>query len=154
MFSFTVKNLPEVERNMARRANKLNDRRTVNAACLVVVDRWIQDNFKTEGGKVGGWKPLKPATIAGRRKGSNKALAGQVKILQDKGHLKDDWKHIVDKTTGRLRSLVKGKSGASYGLFHDQGLGNLPKRQIIPEPKQIAPKLKQVYQHFIKQAIK
>ena len=154
MFSFTVKNLPEVERNMARRANKLNDRRTVNAACLTVVDRWIQDNFKTEGGKVGGWKPLKPATIAARRHGSNKALAGQVKILQDTGQLRSNWKHIVDRTTGRLRSLVKGKGGVSYGLFHDQGLGNLPKRQIIPEPKQIAPQLKQVYQHFIKQAIK
>ena len=48
--------------------------------------RWINKNFDTSGGMVGGWAPLSPNTIAGRRRGSNKPL-------QDTGALRRSLNH-------------------------------------------------------------
>ena len=36
----------------------------------LTVLRWVDQNFASGGGKVGGWRPLRPLTIFGRRKGS------------------------------------------------------------------------------------
>ena len=36
----------------------------------LTVLRWVDQNFASGGGKVGGWVPLRPLTVFGRRKGS------------------------------------------------------------------------------------
>ena len=46
------------QKAMAKRQQNISQRRTVNARAVTVVDRWIQKNFKSQGGNVGGWKPL------------------------------------------------------------------------------------------------
>ena len=143
-FNVELKNSAKFQAEMSKKKNFLGKRRKVNAAALTVVDRWVQDNFKTEGGKIGGWQPLKPATLRQRRGGG-----GKVMILQDTGQLRQRWKHILQ---GFKTAILQ--SGVSYGIYHDQGTKRLPKRQILPEQKEINPALKKVYEFFIRKAIK
>ena len=116
---------------------------------MAVVDKWIQSNFTTEGGKVGGWKPLKEATIARRRQKSSA-------VLQDTGWLKRSWVYAVTTfeatlTEGNKKGKVTfGKTigEAFYGDFHNKGKG-VPKRQIIPYPYQVTTDVKAAYSHHM-----
>lgn len=127
-------------RNMRTRATKLQDRKAPNARAVIYVDGWIQKNFKSQGKPVGGWKPLAPATVAQRRKGSST-------ILQDIGDLKKKWRHFWNNRTGWLKSAVP------YGGYHDKGEG-VPKRQILPDKKQVMPAIKKIFGKFVETSLK
>lgn len=115
---------------------------------LAVLDRWVQENFKTEGGKVGGWRPLKEATIRARMRRRNKT--GDIRILQDNGTLKRNWKHISGKDYAGIQSTATaGKSNYPYGLAHDEGRGNNPQRRILPTEEEIWPKIKPLFEDEI-----
>jgi len=43
---------------------------------------WIGSNFETSGGLVGGWTPLRPFTVFGRRMGSDRPLQNTGKLRQ------------------------------------------------------------------------
>lgn len=142
MISFKAPKLDKFKSGMKDRHKKASNQRKVNAAALVMVDRWIQKNFQREGDPK--WKPLSPVTIALRRRGRG---AGRPKILQDTGQLKTRWKHLFT----HKKSVIQ--SGVEYGLKHEEGL-RVPKRKILPTNKQIWPELKKVYQSFVKRSLK
>jgi phage gpG-like protein len=74
-------------RNMVRsRMEAMNNWRTPLKHISMIMYRGVILNFRTQGQRVvaGGWKPLSPVTIAGRRKGKG---AGSPRILQDTGAL-------------------------------------------------------------------
>jgi phage gpG-like protein len=129
-----------------RRLDKV-ERETKNATAayaqsIALVDRFVQENFKSQGGKVGGWAPLKQSTIKARR---NKKK-GSIKILQDNGLLRMNWKHVYDHKSG---SLV---SGVYYGIFHDSDkprTSSLPRRRILPTQKEMWPKIKEIFERHI-----
>ena len=126
---------------MSKVNRKLSDRRKANMRAIVVIDRMIQKNFASEGKTfAGGWQSLAPATVARRRKGSRT-------ILQDKGDLKKRWKHTATNRIGKI------ESGVPYGKPHDEGLGHLPKRQILPKVKDYAPEVLKVYDNFVERAL-
>lgn len=128
---------------------RLKHGRDFGRDALAVVDRWIQGNFTTEGGNVGGWKPLDPKTVNRRRRKSNVPL-------QDTGWLKRSWVYAV----GRLEATLKegGKKGkvtfgktisqAFYGSFHDKGKG-VPQRRILPEAHEVEKDVKAAYSFHI-----
>jgi phage gpG-like protein len=70
----------QAERKLARIGRELNKRGLLKAIGLRQL-RWIDQNFQQEGRMAGGWVPLSPNTVAGRRLGSSK-------ILQDTGKLR------------------------------------------------------------------
>lgn len=127
----------------------MKKRRTVNGRAVLIVDRWIQKNFQSEGEKVGGWEPLAESTILARRTSTKKRKGN--KILQDTGQLKTRWKHYWSHKYAKITSNVP------YAVYHDSDKprkGNLPRRQILPDAKHIMPQLKKVYNHFVKTQIK
>jgi phage gpG-like protein len=71
--------------------------------------QWINDNFESEGGKVGGWAPLADSTVAARRGG-----AGQ--ILQDTGVLRESFDYEVMGD-----SQVRVGTKVQYASFHEEG---------------------------------
>ncbi|RLC38157.1 hypothetical protein DRH27_02965 [Candidatus Falkowbacteria bacterium] len=113
--------------------------------------------FKKNSDGGGEWQRLKPATIAGRRKGkrrgrSSRGLAsrsggGNVKILQNYGIL---FKALSVGQPGNLYRLLRrgirvgfggpakhpdGKATiADIAKFHNVGKGNNPKRRILHPP--------------------
>ena len=92
--------------------------------------RWVNDNFKTQGGKVsaGGWKKLK----AGGRWVD--AGAGwlrwdpSAKILQDSGILKASFISFHN------RHLAGVGSDVPYSIYHEAGVSSrgLPQRRMLP----------------------
>ena len=47
---------------------------SLHARYAIIASQWIDRNFRQQGGLVGGWRSLRPNTIAGRRKGSSVIL--------------------------------------------------------------------------------
>lgn len=71
----------EAERKLIRIGRSLNKRGLLKAIGIRQL-RWIDQNFKGEGKLVGGWKPLRPNTVAGRRMGSSRVLQNTGKLKQ------------------------------------------------------------------------
>jgi phage gpG-like protein len=73
--------------------------------------RWIDENFETDGGKVGGWDPLSPNTVAGRRKGSSRPL-------QDTGNLRESFTYELEGD-----GAVRVGTAVEYASQHQEGIG-------------------------------
>jgi phage gpG-like protein len=82
----------------------------VNYKVSVWLDRWVQRNFRSEGGKVGGWLELAEATIARRTKGRGK---GSAKILQDTGRLRASFSPFHTRRSAGIGSDIK------YAKIHE-----------------------------------
>lgn len=135
---------------MSKRQRRLNRRTSINRRAIVLVDRWIQKNFETEGKKAipgQGWKPLAPATIKARRSGTSSGLP-KARILQDTGQLKTRWKHRYNSREAVLQSGVK------YGIYHEEGTSRIPKRRILPLESQIMPDIMKLYGKWVKTSLK
>lgn len=134
--------------SLAKKQKKLKERQRLNAQAVVIVDRWIQKNFQSEGGPQGGWEPLKTSTIKGRKRGGDR-------ILQDTGILKSRWKHLYTPEKAAVMSAAV-MSGVDYGVYHDSDKPRkkLPHRKILPREKQIMPLLLKIYKKFIGMTLK
>lgn len=142
----SIKGLKTLQRRISKMGKGLKDKRKLNARAVIAVDRWIQKNFQQEGILAhpgSGWKPLAPATIAGRRKGG-----GGAKILQDTGTMRSRWKKLWTAKFGKIQS------GVPYSTIHHEGKGHIPERRILPTPAQIKPTLMKIFTKFIQTVIK
>ncbi len=134
---------------MNARQKKLKNLRPTYRKAGILIQRWIDLNFRREGGMHDKaslkWVPLKASTVAGRRKGTG---VGRPRILQDTGRLKADWQMIV--TT---RSITY-RSQKSYSRAHEDGTSRIPQRKILPEEKQAAKIVFPVFREHVKTSIK
>lgn len=106
----------------------------------VYLDRWVQSNFKTEGGKVGGWQKLKHG---GRYiKGE---LDTTAKILQDTGALRLSFKPFAsNKNAGIGSDLIYSKTH-NYGYPKKK----IPQRRILPEHNDIDTDITDILNKYI-----
>jgi phage gpG-like protein len=121
---------------------------------VAYVFSWTQRNFRGEGEKVGGWKPLAASTIKMRQK----ERAGKARILQNKGWLRDHWRHEIGDTQGALVSAEK------YGIYHDSdkprkiakstGQPKLPRRRILPTHAEMKEPLRKIIDNEIRTALR
>lgn len=133
---------------MTRKQKKLDNRTLTNKKAVILLDRWIQKNFQSEGdlaypGK--GWEPLDPKTIAARRKGEK--IDREDKILQDTGQLRSRWKHTWTQRSAKIQS------GVDYGEYHEKGKG-VPERRVLPTEEQIMPELLKLFGKFVQTSLK
>lgn len=139
----SIVGLDAMRKRLDRAQNNLTRQTTAYAQSVAAVDRFVQDNFKGQGSKVGGWASLKESTIK-RRRNKDK---GSIKILQDTGGLRRDWKHLYDDQSG---SLVSGKF---FGVFHEKGTSKMVQRRILPTQKEMWPKIKEIFERFVGRAL-
>jgi len=142
-------------KGMSKRHNDLKRRKDTNAKAVAYVDKWIQDNFKTQGVKATGgkWHELSDVTLSMRRK-----EGGGAKILEDTGRLKGTWKHLYTHNDARIQSEVM------YANVHDKGNPNnkmfgkakapIPARKITPKKEQVWPDIKKIYKIFLGRVFK
>lgn len=104
----------EQMRKLMRQAAEFRSPRGLYARWGVVALKWIAENFREEGGLLhdGPWEPLRPSTVARRRKGRG---GGGHKILQDTGILRASF---VKKD---LRRGVAVGSPVKYSDKHEKG---------------------------------
>jgi len=105
-----VKGIPQLTRVLNVLTRKIQSRTDLNARWAVLTLNWINRNFATEGGMVGGWKPLSPNTLAARRSGAGR-------ILQDTGRLRASF---IPRWNDKQASVG---SAISYSRFHEEGTG-------------------------------
>lgn len=87
---------------------------------------WIARNFETSGGLVGGWRPLSPNTIAGRRKGSSA-------ILQDTGRLRMAFGKEIAGNELRVGTGVRAGTNVKYASAHEGGVSAGKINPILPK---------------------
>jgi len=118
----------------------------------IFLDRWVQINFKKEGGKVGGWKEF---ALGGRKvvSGKRKTKTGKTintykldksaKLLQDTGRLRNSFVPFADKRDAGIWSDLE------YAAMHHYGLKHVPERRLLPKKEEVLKDIRQIYeQHF------
>ena len=135
--------MDKLKTKMENSRRKLTQRKSVNARAVVVVDRWIQKNFQSNGFNVGGWKKLENP--------SEKRGGKSAQPLKDTGRLRMAWHFKANNTEASITS------GVDYGHYHDQTdkkFKHVPQRRILPTNKEIWPTLKRLYSSFVRESFK
>lgn len=78
--------------------------------------RWVDKNFQTGGGQVGGWRPLRPLTVFGRRKGSNLPLS-DTGALRRSFIFKAEPNAVAVGTYGELAKIARWQSEGTPGPY-------------------------------------
>ena len=82
----------------------------------IAVIRWVDQNFQTGGGKVGGWKPLSELTIFGRRGGSSLPLSNTGKLKQAVA-FKAEPTEVRVGWAGELAKIARWQSEGTAGPY-------------------------------------
>lgn len=153
--AITVVGLKEAQAMLAKAKSRMGSAEPSFKRSVAVIDGWIQRNFRTEGGKVGGWAPLADSTIERRLKKNEKrskkkksTQTGKIMILQDDGDLREHWKHTWGKDHAAVVSAVE------YGIFHETGTKKMPQRRILPTLEEIWPSIEKLFDEHIRRALR
>lgn len=119
--------LEALRKRLAKKRAAVMDLRTPYARASVLLDQWVQKNFKSEGGKVGGWLPFaknKDGIPIVELRNPKRAPA---KLLQDTGRLRSSFTPFASKSHAGIGSDLP------YAKTHHEGTGNAPERQLLPD---------------------
>ena len=128
-------------KNAFKTVGQLN---VVHKKIAVFLDIWVLRNFKSEGGKVGGWTPFK---IGGRRKPGGK-IDTSAKLLQDTGRLRASFNSVFDKDNVTIGSDL------DYSEFHEKGMGHLPVRRMLPEIGEVGGDIFKIFDKHVRDGLK
>src|SRR5512144_2346004 len=103
-----VRGMQQMQGVLERLTRKIQTRTDLHARWAVLALNWINRNFQTSGGMVGGWKPLSPNTLAQRRSGTGKPL-------MDTGRLRASF---IPRWTSAQASVG---SNLQYAVYHEKG---------------------------------
>lgn len=123
--------ISEMRKNYRAKINSLKNLATVYTKVSIFLDRWVQSNFKTEGGKVGDWKPI----------------ARDGMILQDTGRLRASFLPFATKKNAGIGSDLP------YSKKHEEGQG-VTKRRMLPKEKEVKKGIKKIFDLYIKKVLK
>lgn len=131
-----------------RRLTKLQNMATPFKKISIMLDRWVQQNFRTEGGLVGGWLGL----IGGGRWKKGIGIDTSAKILQDSGRLRASFLPFADKKDAGIGSDLP------YAKPHEEGSANAGssyvKRRMLPERGDVIDKAKKLLEDHVEVSIK
>lgn len=143
----TVKpSLKDIQNKLNAQRRKLADMGSANAKMAAFLDRWVQTNFKTQGGNVGGWAPFADSTLKKMAKEDPNRLPGV--LLQNTGRLRSTFLPFADARQAGIGTNLKSASGAPIPLFHEEGTKHLPRRRMLPERKDVIARAKLIYGDF------
>lgn len=116
----------------------------------VFLDQWVQRNFQSKGGKVGGWEPFKyGGRLTTKRKATAQSIEGHrwvngaAALLQDTGALRLSFLPFV-------RAGVAGiGSDLPYSKPHQEGLAGLPQRRMLPKAQEVQVDVKEILDNFV-----
>jgi phage gpG-like protein len=125
--------------------SKIKDPSQANRKVSIWLLRWVSENFRSEGGKVGGWLPFKHG---GRV--TKKGINTSAKLLQDTGALRKSYQPFYSRVNAGVGSDIP------YSAFHEFGvpMNNLPIRRMLPsgEDREVQDAVIRIYDAHIKRA--
>ena len=144
--------LEQVQARLAKKREAVTNLRTPMARAAILLDQWVQKNFRSEGGKVGSWEPFaknKNGIPFVEAKNPGRAPA---KLLQDTGRLRSSFSPFATSKTAGIGSDLP------YAKYHHEGTGRLPMRQLLPDKgsalKEVKQAAKEVLSDYVNEAIK
>ena len=116
----------------------------------VFLDQWVQRNFQSKGGNVGGWEPF---TYGGRlttKKKSNaqsidgkRYINGNAMLMQDTGALRHSFLPFVKMGTAGIGSDLQ------YSEPHEKGGKNVTQRRLLPKTAEVQGDVKEILDNFV-----
>lgn len=112
------------------------------------LQRWVNQNFDTEGGNVGRWKPFKyGGRLTGERGADGRFTVDEsAKLLQDTGLLRASFNHFYSRTTAGIGTDLR------YSLTHALGIPhkNVPIRRMLPlaTDRSVDARIIQIYDRY------
>ena len=138
----TKQQLADLKKRYEAASKQIRQMNDPHARIAAFLDGWVQRNFKTEGKKVGGWKPFK----AGGRRLKNGSFDGSAKLLQDTGRLKFSFIPFHNKKDAGIGSDLP------YSEFHEKGKG-VPKRRMLPVFGEVKSDIDKIYKGFVNEVV-
>lgn len=118
---------------------KLKDNVSAFKKVAILLDRWVQKNFRTEGGNVGKWQRF---AQGGRR--VRGGIDTSAKLLQDTGRLRVSFTPFASRDNAGIGSDVV------YSEFHNFGVpGKLPQRRMLPVSREIFKEAKKIIERHV-----
>lgn len=143
--------IEEVRKRLAAKRKAVIDLRTPLARASVLLDQWVQKNFKSEGGLVGGWQPFKKNDAGVPIVEARNPGRAPAKLLQDTGRLRSSFAPFADKKSAGIGSDLP------YSKPHHKGMGYLPMRKLIPDSgpqkKKVEQQAMEIMAKYNKQAL-
>lgn len=138
----TVKKAKE---RLEKARKSLSDFGTPYARAAVFLDQWVQRNFHTEGGKVGGWQKFSPVTL----KIMESVDPGRMppKLLQKTGEMRASFLPFATKTNAGVRSELP------RSRVHHFGQGRIPERRLLPKRAEVIKDVREIMRDHVKQSI-
>ncbi len=126
---------------------KVKNPTPANREVSIWLMRWLNQNFKSEGGKVHGWLPFKHG---GRVTSSG--IDKHAKLLQDTGRLRASFSPFYGRAVAGIGSDL------SYSITHELGLPhkNIPARRMLPlaSDKAVERGIIRIYDRWIRRILK
>ena len=119
---FSKTKLEKIQKAASDARAKLQNASGAYKRIAVYLDSWVQQNFRGQGSKVGNWAPLKKSG----RPLPNGGFDQTAMILQDTGMLRASVQPFATNRNAGIGSEL------DYSKKHDEGLGNVPQRRILP----------------------
>jgi phage gpG-like protein len=140
----TSAQIDKTNRKLEKLARSLRNPILANRAASVALYGWVIENYDSEGGKVGGWTPLKPSTIR------EKERIGKTKMLVRTGHLRASLVPGYDQSNAWVASNVP------YAVKHQEGDPdhNIPQRRILPNRSEVLKIGIKVYQFYVSKEVR
>jgi len=148
--------LEAARRKMTRVQKKVAKLEQAHHEIAVKLDQWVQQNFRSEGGKVGGWQPFAPSTLRRMLHRTKRAPRTSPKLLQDTGRLRASFKPFWTNQTAGIGTTIY------YARFHDpkhvighvpRGKGVIPERRMLPDEEDAVPLATEVYKDHVRRAL-
>lgn len=106
-------------------------------AAGVFLDQWVQKNFRTEGGNIGGWPQF---ALGGRKKRG--LFDATAKLLQDTGALRISFKPFASNKNAGIGSDL------DYSEYHNEGIG-VPQRRMLPKQSEVNGPLRDILEGYV-----
>lgn len=145
----------ELKRRHQERARELSALELPNAKAAIYLDRWVQINFRTEGGNVGGWEPFanggrpiyEPRRAAPGQKRKLVGIDTSAKLLQDTGNLRLSFLPFYNARTAGIGSELP------YSKTHEEGADHVPQRRMLPKRAEVIKPIRQIYRDHVRRAL-
>lgn len=135
----------ELKREAERKRQELRQFRTLYSRASVFLDQWVQKNFQSSGGKVGGWKPFSPRTLEYIAKNDPGRLPA--KLLMKTGRLRASFMPFATDEDAGIGSRLE------YSAIHQKGRGRIPARPMLPTAALVRDDIRRIFKDRIAEVI-
>lgn len=146
LFKSDEAKLKGLARNAQKARKAMLDASPAMRAASVYLDKWVQKNFKSEGGNVGGWEPFAASGRLKQRPDGSWTFDRTAKLLQDTGALRASFVPFATKDNAGIGSDL------DYADDHHKGI-DVPERRLLPKKHEVRKPLRDIMDAYVQHSV-